>query len=43
MRDNGGHGGSSVGEVVVPLLVYFKNKICGGSIEYVQFNLDYFL
>ncbi|XP_025410553.1 GPI ethanolamine phosphate transferase 2-like isoform X2 [Sipha flava] len=33
MRDNGGHGGSSIGEVVVPLFVYFKNKICGGSIE----------
>lgn len=36
MRDNGGHGGSSTGEVVVPLFVYFKNNKCGGSIKYVQ-------
>jgi len=35
MRDNGGHGGSSTGEVIVPLFIYHTNKICGGSIEYV--------
>jgi len=35
MRDNGGHGGSSTGEVMVPLFVYFKNMKCGGSIKYV--------
>lgn len=39
MRENGGHGGSSIGEVVVPLFVYFKKKMCGGTIEYDQFNI----
>lgn len=37
MRDNGGHGGSSLGEVMVPLFVYHTNKICGGLMKYVQF------
>lgn len=41
MRDTGGHGGSSVGEVMVPLLVYYKNKKCGGIIEYVQITLKF--
>lgn len=35
MRDGGGHGGSTVGEVVVPLFVYFTNNMCGGLVEYV--------
>lgn len=39
MRENGGHGGSSNGEVMVPLFVYFKNKLCGGSMEYVHIIL----
>jgi len=37
MRDNGGHGGSSIGEIMVPLFVYFQNKSCGGIAEYVEF------
>ncbi|VVC29976.1 Hypothetical protein CINCED_3A001194 [Cinara cedri] len=41
MRDNGGHGGSSVGEVTVPLFVYFKNQKCGGSIEDEIMQIDF--
>ncbi|XP_016662994.1 GPI ethanolamine phosphate transferase 2 isoform X2 [Acyrthosiphon pisum] len=41
MRDNGGHGGSSTGEVVVPLFVYFKNKKCGGYIKEEIMQTDF--
>ncbi|KAE9541089.1 hypothetical protein AGLY_004334 [Aphis glycines] len=41
MRDNGGHGGSSIGEVMVPLFVYFKNKKCGGSINEEIMQTDF--
>lgn len=43
MRDNGGHGGSSTGEVTVPLFVYYTNKMCGGSIKYVLFICYFYI
>ncbi|XP_050441011.1 GPI ethanolamine phosphate transferase 2 isoform X2 [Adelges cooleyi] len=41
MRDNGGHGGSSPGEVVVPLFLNIQNTNCGGKIEGEVLQIDF--
>lgn len=41
MRDNGGHGGSSIGEIMVPLFVYLRHELCGGIIENEIMQTDF--
>ncbi|XP_050524039.1 GPI ethanolamine phosphate transferase 2 [Daktulosphaira vitifoliae] len=40
MRDNGGHGGSSLGEVLVPVFFSVQNRKCGGLIDEEIMQID---